>query len=413
MPSNRPITATHARTGAVTSTYQSLTSDVVTQTTDAGNRTTAYSFDLRGRTLAVDLPDSLDENGNNLTNITNTIYLDNGQVGEVLGGQVYRRSYTYDYALRQKTLLTYGTTNATTTWNYNPQRGWLDSKTYADGKGTNYTYTAAGRLKTETKARGITTTYAYDTAGRNITTTYSDNLTKSLITTYDRLSRVIEVQQGAENKHEYSYHADTFELLKEKISYRLDTANPFVRELNRSQDNILRPSSVELNTLASLSEHKVDYSFDDAGRLKTVTNNANAQADGYTYDYLANSSSLVAKITGTLMKTENVYETTRNLRTDVKNYAYLAWQQSGYFHLKNHDQYDYNAIGQRTEHRRGGAYHGNPATPQTWFNFKYNSKGELAERTHSTNATLTHTFQQDGIGNRTQKVANTNHYQLR
>ena len=75
--------------------------------------------------------------------------------------------------------------------------------------------------------------------------------------------------------------------------------------------------------------------------------NANAQADSYTYDYLANSSSLVAKITGTLMKTENVYETTRNLRTDVKNYAYIAWQQSGFFHLKNHDQYDYNAIGQR------------------------------------------------------------------
>ena len=35
------------------------------------------------------------------------------------------------------------------------------------------------------------------------------------------------------------------------------------------------------------------------------------------------------------------------------------------------------------------------------------SKGEPAERTHVTNATYTRSFQQDGIGNRTQKVAGT------
>ena len=42
-----------------------------------------------------------------------------------------------------------------TTWNYNPCRGWLDSKQYADGHGPSYLYTAAGRLQTRTWARGL------------------------------------------------------------------------------------------------------------------------------------------------------------------------------------------------------------------------------------------------------------------
>jgi hypothetical protein len=39
---------------------------------------------------------------------------------------------------------------ATTTWNYNPSRGWLDSNRYNDNTGPNYTYTDAGRLGTGT-----------------------------------------------------------------------------------------------------------------------------------------------------------------------------------------------------------------------------------------------------------------------
>lgn len=37
---------------------------------------------------------------------------------------------------------------AITTWNYDPQRGWLSSKRYADNQGPNYTYYPSGRLHT-------------------------------------------------------------------------------------------------------------------------------------------------------------------------------------------------------------------------------------------------------------------------
>jgi len=64
---------------------------------------------------------------------------------------------------------------ATTTWNYNPYRGWLDNKRYADNTGQNYTNTAAGRLKTRVWARGISTTYTYNNAGDLSAIIYSDS----------------------------------------------------------------------------------------------------------------------------------------------------------------------------------------------------------------------------------------------
>jgi YD repeat-containing protein len=45
---------------------------------------------------------------------------------------------------------------------YPPQRGLLTRKEYADQKGTDYTYTPGGQLKTRTWQRGIVTTYTYD-----------------------------------------------------------------------------------------------------------------------------------------------------------------------------------------------------------------------------------------------------------
>jgi YD repeat-containing protein len=125
----------------------SATADVVASITDPGNRSTAFTYDLRGRRTHVDAPDTLDASGAPLTNITQTLYFPDGNVQETTGAQTYRTTHTYDYADRQKTLTTYGTTTATTTWTYSPTRGYLTRKEYHDGKGTDYTYTKAGRLQ--------------------------------------------------------------------------------------------------------------------------------------------------------------------------------------------------------------------------------------------------------------------------
>ena len=72
--------------------------------------------------------------------------------------RTYPVAYTYDAQGRMQTMTTW--TNyaanvgaATTTWNYDPYRGWLDSKAYANGLGPTYGYTFAGRLASRTWAR--------------------------------------------------------------------------------------------------------------------------------------------------------------------------------------------------------------------------------------------------------------------
>jgi hypothetical protein len=69
-----------------------------------------------------------------------------------------------------------GSGAATTTWNFDQYRGWLNSKTSSGGvAGPSYTYTSAGRPKTRVWARNVTTTYSYDNAGRLFATSYSDS----------------------------------------------------------------------------------------------------------------------------------------------------------------------------------------------------------------------------------------------
>jgi len=42
-----------------------------------------------------------------------------------------------------------------TTWHYDAYQGFLTGKTYADGNGPGYTYTAARRLVSRTLARSV------------------------------------------------------------------------------------------------------------------------------------------------------------------------------------------------------------------------------------------------------------------
>ena len=79
---------------------------------------------------------------------------------------------------------------ATTTWNYDPARGFLTGKTY-DGSnpGPAYTSTPAGRLKTRLWARGITTTFSYNNGGTLNAIAYSDGTAPNVSYSPDRLGR--------------------------------------------------------------------------------------------------------------------------------------------------------------------------------------------------------------------------------
>lgn len=70
--------------------------------------------------------------------------------------------------------------SSVTTWNYHPQRGWLENKRYADETGPDYAYWPSGRLQTRAWAREVNnerlvTTYTFNEAGDLTTVVYTDD----------------------------------------------------------------------------------------------------------------------------------------------------------------------------------------------------------------------------------------------
>ena len=256
-------------------------------------------------------------------------YYPDGTVQKITGDQTYRTSYTYDYANRMETMTTYGTETAITTWNYSPERGFLTRKQYHDGKGTNYCYTPAGRLKSRTWARGQHTRYDYDDGGRLRYSRYftqpsadtgtnpgNDPNTPDVAITYDRLGRQASQSNGLATSS-FTYDPTTLQLDTETISYdfNLDNTPDLVRVLDRSQDSLGRSTGYELKN-GGTTESAAVYNFSPTtGRLNSVGNGA----DTFTYAYTANSSLLesVTKSGSPVIQTTHTWEPTRNV-LDVK-----------------------------------------------------------------------------------------------
>jgi RHS repeat-associated protein len=381
-PLGRPTHQYDSRTGVTTTTYLSTTADVVASTTDPGNRTTSFSYDVRGRQTTIDAPDTLDASSALLTNITTTSYFPDGQVQEVNGGQTYRVSHTYDYADRQKTLTTYGATPAVTTWTYSPTRGFLTRKEYADGKGTNYTYTPAGRLATRAWARGVTTTYSYDAGGRLTLTDYSDT-TRDVALSYDALGRKITESQTNRTQYSFTYNPVTLAPTSETLAYDLnaDGTPDFTRVLDRGQDSLQRDSGWQLKDGATI-ENQVTYAYDPAGRLASVT----SPAGPFTYAYQANSVGLLSSVTSPAHTVTNTWENTRDVLARKQN-AVGASVISAY-------DYSVNPLGQRTEvAKTGSAFASNRSI--AWG---YDSLGQVVKA--DSTAGFNRAYQYDGIGNR-------------
>ena len=151
------------------------------------------------------------------TSVTNE-YLQTGLLKKTSGSCTYPVEYTYDAQGRMQTIKTWqnfagNSGTATTTWNYDVYRGWLNKKRYADNNGPDYTYTAGGRMKTRQWARigtgsqRILTTYSYgfdDGASNNdhgdqvgITYSYDPQNTPAVTYVYDRRGRQKTVTLGS------------------------------------------------------------------------------------------------------------------------------------------------------------------------------------------------------------------------
>lgn len=289
-PHARQKTATDARGMVTTTAYDDA--DQVTSVTVAGaggeSQTTSYTYDLRGRRDLATLPDA---------GQVDYQYFGTGELKKISGARTYTAEYGFDSQGRIKTL-TAGT--GTTTWNYSPERAFLTSKIYADGKGPAYNYTLAGHLKTRTLARGVATTYLYTTAGDPQSIDYSDG-TPDVAYTYDRQGRPVRISGGIETLATTYNDADQ-PLTETHTGGPLDGLS-----VGKSYDTFLRKSQLGVSRAdASLLSSSLGY--DSASRLQTVSDGAHVAE----YGYIPNSSlvnTLSFKTGGaTLMTTSRQYD---------------------------------------------------------------------------------------------------------
>jgi RHS repeat-associated protein len=368
----RQNTATDARNGTTTSFFNADDQGTGTLTPSPdgvqGGQLTTNVLDSMGHVVQTTLPDN--------TSVT-SLYYPNGLLEETYGSRTYPVQYTYDYAGRMKTMTTwtnFATSSgaATTTWNYDPYRGWLAGKVYADGKGPNYYYTPAGRLMNRLWARGILTTYSYDAAGVLNGVAYSDS-TPSVVYAFDRLGRQTSVTSGG-TVCAWTYNGTSQMLSGSYTGGPLDGLS-----VTNGYDNLLRRT-----TLAALSGNSqllsTTYGYDAASRLSTVSDGTNSAAYTYVansplvgqivftnggalrmtttkqYDYLNRLTQIQSSVSGSPVASFNYGYNPANQRTAVTNADNAYWV------------YQYDSLGQVIS----GKKYWNDGTPVAGQQFTYN-----------------------------------------
>ncbi|MFC7339516.1 RHS repeat-associated core domain-containing protein [Haloferula chungangensis] len=434
---NRPTHVTD-RTGTTITAYVNDSVDAVKSVTLPGSRTTSYTYDLRNRLTLTDSPNTEDEDGEDLANETATTYFSHGGIKEISGGQTYRRTYTYDYAQRQATMTTYGTSSATTEWQYDLNRGWLDRKEYSGGKGTDYTYTAAGRLETREWSRDIdggnpaTSSKArlkaaytyYPGSGRLETVAYNDG-TPGLEYGYTHNGQIDWVEQGGVRTHDYAYRADLL-LDTETVAYDLngdddtEDAGDLVRVIERNYEDgsgstiHRRPSGFVLHdgAVTPTVDHSVGYHYEaDIDRLQGISASGVPNLSGklYAFDYsynVSNSAHLIGTVTSPVHTVNNTWFPDRDVLAlkENKDNGLILVSSFDYDFSVNSTNYSVNDIGQRTGVETAGSAFGVSPPTHLWG---YNSRGEVVSADSNKVSSEDRYFTYDGIGNRTQSRVGT------
>jgi RHS repeat-associated protein len=367
----RPNRSIDARNGGTTNWFNEADQISSTKTpspdgTQAGLVTTNF-FDQMGHQIGSLLPDS--------TTVTNQFGL-SGLVTNISGSRVYPVYYTYDSQGRLKTMTTWknyagNSGAATTTWNYNQYRGWLDNKRYADNTGPNYTNSPAGRRQKRLWARGVLTTYNHDNAGDVSSTSYSDS-TPGVDYTFDRRGRTTGITQGTHTTTRLLDDAGNIlsDAYSDGVLSGLTISNNFDAQLRSISNGVWNGS-------AWLTQSK--FMFDNASRLHSVSDGTNSA----TYSYLANSR-LVSQIgftnnaTGRMVTTKQ-YDFLNRLTnissmegaTSVASFAYPYNTANQRTSVTNADGsywvYSYDNLGQVT----AGVKHWSDGTPVAAQQFSY------------------------------------------
>ena len=373
-PHGRLETATDARNGATTYTYDDM-DRVLSVTTPAPGpglpaQTTGHLYDSMGRETVTTLPD--------LSEITTEYFLA-GQIKKRSGSQVPTVEYTYDSQGRRKTLLTTGQAGpATTTWTYQNTTGWLDGKLYPGGDSISYTFTDAGRRLTRNTGRGVQRTYGYDHGGRLTGIEYSDT-TPEVIYDLNRLGQVTGITDGAGTRTRGV--ATDGRLLTESH----DSGLLSVASATYGYDAHLRRETYSTNTGGPA--FNVTWDYDGASRLFTVTSGA----DISTYTYAGNSG----LVTGLTTERSGTPRLTTSTSYDAVERLTSIASSIGSTIISSHT-YAYDSLNRRTE---------SVLADGSEWNYRYDEMGQVTfgEKRTGWNAPvpgMKFGYAFDGIGNR-------------
>jgi RHS repeat-associated protein len=409
-PHGRLSSQTDARNGATSFTYYDSDSLQSTLAPVLGNGeprqvTTSY-YDSTGRNNGQLLPD-----GSTVTNF----YYPTGLLQRTFGSRTYPVEYSYDSQGRMKTMKTWQSFNggagtpAVTTWNYDPYRGWLVSKDYANPTtgaagtdGPTYTYSDGGRLASRTWARGMVTMYDYTVTSasphmagalRLIWYTNSPSATTNPTPTttysYDRRGRMTAaIRDGITTT--YTYNEANQPVGESHSGGALDGLS-----IARTYDSSLRLATLDAVRSGS-SVQLVGYTYDAAGRLDQVRNtNSTSHTAQYTYEAnsrLIRSVAFTNNASGKGMLTTRTWDRLNRLGS-IHSQAHISSTSLG---LGLGHTYTYNAANQRTRaDLADGSY---------WV-YEYDRLGQvISGRRYWGDGTLMagqdFTYQFDDIGNR-------------
>ncbi|MDD2599622.1 MAG: hypothetical protein PHO37_10395 [Kiritimatiellae bacterium] len=376
------VTATDGRTNTTFTAYNDF--GQVSYTQSFTNRM-SYFYDDLGRRTAV---------SNALGQVSHTAYNSQGQTIATWGTS-YPVAYEFNTAGRMiamattrsneyanvnlntlvptgETLSSFSTQNSAldvTQWIYDETTGLLTNKLYTDGNRTTYTYTDAGRLATRTWARGITTTYIYGDLGQLTDINYSDS-TPDVTFTHDRLDRIISASSSTSAR---TFHYD---------GLTLDYETQDGDIIDRKQDSFGRTIGYIL-TGGPLSPMTLTYSFDEYGRLSSVTSIIGIETNTFAYTYLPGTDLVNAMSSDSGVQWSRYYESERNLIIAVSN-SWNATTISAFDYIN--DQ-----LGSRTH--RADYFNASTITND----FIYNIRGEVRGAIMGND---NHSYSNDPIGNR-------------
>jgi len=301
---------------------------------------TVFAYDVSGRLTSVRHPDGGE---------VQTSYWPTGAVRRTWGARTYPVEYAYDGQGRLKTLVTWQhfaseTGRAETTWQYDPQRGWLVGKAYADGTGPSYAYRPSGRLQTRNWARSpaVTTTYRYNGAGDLTGIDYTD-ATPAVAITYDRQGRPEQVSDGA-GQLKYTY--DRFgQVLSEVTIAGLLQGHV----IERGFDAWARRERVALQMVgagAPVILHESQLTYDAASRLERIATGENVATYGYRSGMRHPQTLALAHGGGVGLNVHREYDRLNRL-VGIRH----TWADGGTGVPPSHD-YTYGAAGERLAAQR-------------------------------------------------------------